>query len=176
MKAGEEEGGVLAASLNSHARRVPWLWFPQKRLHPNLCLLIRTIHRSELIQVQLKARRKRKRKENILPELQEKLQKFVFLSYAGVVEGFQDKMARDQFKRAQLDLGFHSKVSEWQLKTLQGVSGVYRGSCDSPLAAGDQRRKQFLVTGMKDSPYKFSKCSSVSGKEDTNLPRNVIEK
>lgn len=159
MKAGEdgEEGGVLAASLNSHVQRVLRLWFPKKGLHAILCLLIRTIHRSESIQVQLKARRKRKRKENILPELQEKLQKLVFLAFADVGEGFQDKLARDQFKRAQLDLGFHTKVSEWQPKTLQGVSGVYHGNCDSLLAAVDQRRKQFLVTGMKDSHYKFSK-------------------
>ena len=92
------------------------------------------------------------------------------------MQGFQDKLARDQFKGVQLDFGFHNKVSEWQPETLQGVSGVYYGNCDFLLAAMDQRRKQFLVTGMEDSHYKFSKRSSVPGKEDTNLPHDVTEK
>lgn len=109
-------------------------------------------------------------------ELQEKLQKLVFLAWADVSEGFQNKLARDQFKGAQLGLGFHTKVSKWQPETIQQVSRVYHGNCDSLLAAANQRGKQFPVTGMKESPYKLSKCCSVSGKEDTNLLHKVIGK
>lgn len=92
------------------------------------------------------------------------------------VRAFKDKLERDQFKDAQLDLGFYTKVRKWQpLQALQGISEVFHGNCDSPLALADHRKKQFLVTEMKDSPYKFSKCSSVTEKENTNVSHDVIE-
>lgn len=120
MKAGEdgEEEGVLAASLTSHPQRVLWLWFPKKRLHANLCLLIRTIHRSESIQVWLKARRKRKRKDKILLNCKRSCRNLSFWDVQMSVRVFKMNWQK-----------ISSMVLRWtQAFTLRSVNGSQRHS------------------------------------------------
>lgn len=173
MKAGEdgEEEGVLAASLTSHAQRVLWLRFPKKRLHANLCLLIRTIRRSESIQVWLKARRKRKRKEKILLNCKRSCRNLSFWDVQMSVRAFKMNWQK-----------ISSMVLKWtQAFTLRSVNGSQRHSKGlwslpwklwfSPCRCGP---KEEAVSGDRDE--RQSQRSSVSGKEDTNLPHDVIEK
>lgn len=135
---------------------MPWLCFPKKWPHSKLHLLTRTIHRSESVQVQLKARRKRTKKEKIPAEVQEELQNPVFLACADVSEGLQHKLARDQFKGAQLGLGFQIKVREWQPKALQEVSGVYHWKlCFLSCSCGP---KEEVVCGSRDKRVTTAPC------------------
>lgn len=74
MRADEDgmEGGRSSSKFEKPCLESVAALISQKELHANLCLLIRTIHGSELVQLQLKPEANKNRKEKILPELQEK--------------------------------------------------------------------------------------------------------
>lgn len=90
--------------------------------------MITAIHRSELMQAQLKVRRKRKRKEKILQNFKRICRNLSSWHEQITVRAFKDKLERDQFKGAQQGSGFYTKVREWQPKTLKGTSKVYHGN------------------------------------------------